>query len=454
MRPATVVAIALAGSALTGAAMAQSTQLGIAACVGLCYVLLALLNLPLAVVLWLPLAALVSVKALNVGPDVAGLMILFGWFGAFAAPYSNLPAIFAQHAPLFLSVGAMVLWMLLSMAWAVSSPVGSDVFVAWLVAGAIVLVVSMTLADRRYVRLATAAVVVGVVVSVGIGLVGGAVEFEPGTFRIVGGSGDPNQLAAGIVPAIVLAIGLGAGSRHVEARVAVVIAVAVLIYGLVATQSRGGMIAAIVAAAAGLVLAKQHRGRVVVLLASVVGLAVVWASVDPVAWQRLLDLDESSGTGRSELWSVAWSMWQDHPFAGVGMQGFIDSAPSYARELGPLEYAEFLTEQPKVAHNTYLQLLAEYGIVGFTLYVGVVATCLSCAGRAAARFARMGDMPMVTLSRALIAALLAALTAAFFISLQTDRLTWVLLALGPALLAAARRQAAPELGLSRHVHNM
>lgn len=79
--------------------------------------------------------------------------------------------------------------------------------------------------------------------------------------------------------------------------------------------------------------------------------------------------------------------------------------------------------------------------MGFALYLSVVMIMLRCAWRAAGRFERLGDTAMASLSRAVIVGVLAMLTAALFISSQTDRRIWVLLAMGPALLAASRRQA-------------
>lgn len=416
--------------------MVQSVQLGVAAVVALCYVPLALLNLRLAIVLWLPSVSLIAVSALDVGPNLGGMMILLAWFGALATRHSRLPALVARHARLLVTLGALVLWVLLSMAWAKQSPVGSEVFFGWLVAGAIVLVISTTLTDRRYLRLAAAAFVVGAVVSVAIGLIGGAVQET--SARVVGGSGDPNFLAAGIVPAIVLAAGLGAGSPRLGVRLAALAAVAVLTIGLAGSESRGGFVAAIVAAVAVLVLAKRDRAWAVALLLCVVGVAIAWFSADPGAWQRLSDFNESNG--RTELWSVALQMWQDHPFAGVGLHAFVDNAAGYVRELGSLKYAEFITEQPKVVHNTYLELLAETGVVGLGLFLGVVAGSLRGAWRAASRFERSGDMAMAALSRSVIAGVVAMLVSSAFISGATDRRLWVLLALGPALLACATHQ--------------
>jgi O-antigen ligase len=444
VHPSVVAVVALAAALAVGTAMAHSPRLGVAATMALCYVPLVLLHLQLGIVLWLPLIFLPAVAALDIGPNAAGMLILFAWLGAFATRYSSVRRLVVEQGRLLAAVGALVLWLLLSMAWALRSPVGSDVFFGWLVAGATVLVISTALTDRRYLRLAAAAFVIGAVISVAIGLVGGAVQTPTNPAqvdapRIVGGSGDPNFLAAGIVPAIVLAFGLGAGTRRLAVRWAVLPAVAFLMIGLVASQSRGGLVAAVVAAAGALVLARRGRASVVMGLLWIIGAAVASYLVDPGAWARLADFGESSG--RSELWSAAWRIWQDHAVVGVGMNNFVDNAGSYVRDLGPLEYAKYLVEQPQQVHNTYLELLAEAGIVGLALYGCVVAGCLGCAWRAARRFERLNDLPMAALSRAVIVGVLAMLTAAFFISSETDQRLWVLLAMGPALLAAARRQS-------------
>jgi hypothetical protein len=443
-----IVAVALAGSVAAGSAMAQSARLGTALAVALCYATLILLNLRLGVLLWIPTVSLLAVTALGVGPNLAACMILFAWFGAFAARHSDMPALVVQHRHVLIAAAALAAWAVLSMAWTFRPRLGSYVFFGWITAVAIMLVISTTLTDRRSIRWAAAAFVAGAVVSVAIGLLGGAVQTPANAtdaVRVVGGSGDPNFLAAGIVPAIALAVALAAG--HPAARVAVLPVVAFLAAGLVASQSRGGMVAALVAAVAALVLARRRRGLVVMGLLWVVGAAAAWYVADPATWQRLFNFSESSG--RSELWSVAWQMWQDHPLAGVGLQGFLDSAGGYARALGELEYAEFITEEPKVVHNSFLELLAETGIVGLALFVAVVTLSLRSAWQAVRRFEAMEDVAMAALSKAVIVSVLASLTAAMFISSQVDRRLWVLLALGPALLAAARRSPGPDVRAGR-----
>jgi O-antigen ligase len=447
--PAAILGAALVGSAVAGTALARSTQLGVAATVALCYVPLVLLDLRVGIVLWLPTVSLIAVPALDVGPNVAGIMILFAWLGAFATQRSSLPRLVSEQRHVLVPTGALVLWVLLSMAWAPHSAVGREIFFGWLVVGAIMLVASTTLTDRRYLEWAAAAFVVGVVFSVAIGVLGGAVKTsgDPSGYlsaRVGGGTGDPNFLAAGIVPAIVLAFALGSGGRRPLVRVLVLATVVFLVLGLVATQSRGGIIAAAVAAIAALVLARRGRVWIVLALLWTVGAAVVWFSGDPVAWQRVSNFGE--GSGRSELWHIGWRMWEDHPVFGVGLNGFRDAAGGYVLHVGPLQFVRDIVEEPKLVHNAYLELLTETGIIGFALYVGVIAVCLRCAWRAAHRFERLGDLRMATLARAVIVALLGILTASFFLSNATDRRTWVLLAMCPALEAASRRERASPHG--------
>lgn len=430
---ALIVLLAVCAAAMAGAAMAEDVQLGIAATAALVFGPLSLINLPVAIVCWLPTVSLIALAALDVGPNLAGIMIGVAWIGSLAGRDSRTKRLILEHRPVLTAMAALVLWMLLSMAWAPTSRFGSELFFGWLVAGAILLIVSTTLTTREYLRLAIAAFIAGSVVSVAVGLLGGAVQEE--SERLVGGSGDPNFLAAGIVPAMVLCFGLAVSTRRASVKLALVAAIGVLTIGLLATGSRGGFIAGIVALVALLALTKRKRALVVSLIALMIGVAGIAISADSAAWERITDFNEN--TGRSELWTVAWQMWQDHPVVGVGFQGFVDHAAGYARELGPLEFSEFLAEEPKFVHNSYLELLAEAGVVGLALFVGVVVACVRRCRSAVLSFEERGDEEMATLARSVIAAIVALLAAGFFISGSTDRRLWVLLALGPAMAACA-----------------
>src|SRR5205807_2193793 len=121
----------------------------------------------------------------------------------------------------------------------------------------------------------------------------------------------------------------------------------------------------------------------------------------------------------------------------VGVGNYQTSAIHYLLKPGALQRDEFIVDTPKVAHNTYLQVLAELGIVGAALFLAIIGFSLLCILRAARIFERLGDAPMELMSRALLVALCGVLAADFFISEEFSKQLWLLLGLGPALLAIA-----------------
>jgi O-antigen ligase len=142
-----------------------------------------------------------------------------------------------------------------------------------------------------------------------------------------------------------------------------------------------------------------------------------------------------------DLWTAGWRMAQDHPVAGVGFNNFREASADYAREPGALEMVEYIVERPHVVHNTYLQLLAENGVIGLVLFGFFVIGCTRAAWLAATRFEERGERSMGALARAVVVASVAMLGAALFLSAAVDQRLWLLLALGPALLAAASRHS-------------
>ena len=96
------------------------------------------------------------------------------------------------------------------------------------------------------------------------------------------------------------------------------------------------------------------------------------------------------------------------------------------------------TSEPKFAHNTYLQMWAELGIVGLMLFLAIVIGLVACTASAARAFHRSGDGRMEALARSLFAAQVGILGMAFFESIALTHQPWLLLATGPPLLALAR----------------
>jgi O-antigen ligase len=131
-------------------------------------------------------------------------------------------------------------------------------------------------------------------------------------------------------------------------------------------------------------------------------------------------------------------MVEAHPVRGIGTGNFAVSSVHYLLRPGTIPNDYLVVDIPQVAHNVYLQLLAETGAIGMALFLGIIAFAISGAIRAARTFRSRGDPQMELVARAVVTAQAGILAADFFISAQYNKQLWILLAMGPALLAVAR----------------
>jgi O-antigen ligase len=444
LSPVLIRAAVLLSAALAGALMAQGAMVAWAVVIGLCYAPLVLLNFPLGLALWLPLLFLEYLPGAGRGSQVAMALIGLAWLGSLASRRTDaLPAVRATRL-LLAGAALLYVWLLVSLLWAPDPGEGWEDVISWTTAIAVFAIVLTTISDPRHVRWLLIAFVAGAFLSLlsGVvenGLSTSATALDTATQqegRLQGGAGDPNILAAGLVPAIVLAAGLGASSSGLLARLSLVIVSILLVAGLAATESRGGLVAAGVTVLAALVFFRRHRPYVIALVVLLIGAASLWFAATPDAWHRITTFDEG-GSGRTDLWRVAGRVIGDHTIVGVGLGNFKSEAGDYVRQPGALEHVRKIAEVPHVAHNTYLQLLSESGVVGLALFLAVALGAIAAAAAAAGRFERSGELRLATESRAVLVAIIAALAASIFLSNGFDRRTWVLLALAPVLLGIA-----------------
>ncbi|HEX8082728.1 MAG TPA: O-antigen ligase family protein [Solirubrobacteraceae bacterium] len=446
-----LVAIAAAGVALfSGLLIAVRPALGVGFVVALAFVPIAFVNLRLALVLCTPIPFIQYLPAVSVGPTFALLVVLAAWLGTGRDRRAAGASALARQGPLVAVLLGLVVWVTVSIALSEDTGRALGEATNWYVAALLFFIFATTLRTGRDARLVVAAFVFGAVLSVSVGLAATGLHpvdsaIETSTFtegRLKGGSSDPNYLAAGIVPAIVLAFGLAAGLRSALSRWAVAVAIMILAVGLAATQSRGGFIALLVAALAGVVLIRRHRLLILSGTAVLCGLVALSLAVTPGAWDRVTKVD-GGGNGRSDLWTVAWRIGQEHPVTGVGISDFATEAHRYVRRPGQLTDAALIVDRPHVAHNTYLQVLTELGLVGLALFLALVAVFLALTWQAARRFVERGETALASLTTALLVAELAWLIALFFISAASDRRMWILFALAVVLRVMSARP--PEL---------
>ena len=260
----------------------------------------------------------------------------------------------------------------------------------------------------------------------------------------LGGAGvDPNILAMTLVGAATMSAGLAAMRRNSNAlRAFAGVSATLCTLAVLGTVSRGGILSLVVVLIAAAVLSGEGRRTGVVALGAAIvisgGLYLV-VIAPPYVRERITQND--GGAGRSDLWKIALRMVQHNPVVGVGAGNFPISSVHYLLRPGTITRSDFIVDNPKVAHNVYLEIPAELGVIGLTLFLAIIGFSLRCGARAARLFRERGDRDMEILARAVMLGAIGMLTANFFISQQFNKPLWLLLAVAPALLALARRQS-------------
>jgi len=168
---------------------------------------------------------------------------------------------------------------------------------------------------------------------------------------------------------------------NLEQRLLWLFSVVLMAVALIFSLSRGGILALGIELAALMLFAKWDRlqsvgsgrlpgqadarstmGNGLMLggaLAAVVVLAL-WIGYEPLS-KRFGTVREGASeysvVTRTEYWRGAWQMFLDHPIAGVGLGAFPTAYPSYG-------HSSAKNERLEQAHNDYLQLLADTGLIG------------------------------------------------------------------------------------------
>lgn len=188
----------------------------------------------------------------------------------------------------------------------------------------------------------------------GSGWAGAEILIENGTPRVryLGIFHDPNDLGILFVSALPLAWYAYKEYRDSALRYFFVIALALIVWALLLTKSRGGLLAL------GFVLMLALWRHFDYFKAGVisVGLAVVGAGLQ--LRKESLGGGDQSSLDRIDGWAIGMDLFQSNPLFGVGYNHFMDYY--------------FLT-----AHNSYVLALAETGLFGYLFWVGFLVTLMS-----------------------------------------------------------------------------
>jgi O-antigen ligase len=257
---------------------------------------------------------------------------------------------------------------------------------------------------------------------------------------VSGFAGDRNTFAIYANVAIVCTYVLYQSSRG-RGRILLSLIMPILFFGLALTFSRTGVLAMMLSLfVVGYWIAREKRiATVLVTLAILVLIAAVlpetfWARVGTIG-PSMEGRRESFGT-RVDLWSMGLQMIRDHPILGVGLGNFATATMRYA-------HGEYLMSR-LVAHNAYMSVVAETGIIGLCLFLALHGMALKSLHRARNVGAILHDPSLKMMSIAAEGSLLAIMFSALSLSSEGLKYLWLFFGLAASLGRIAEQTRVTE----------
>ncbi|MEQ8387124.1 MAG: O-antigen ligase family protein [Alphaproteobacteria bacterium] len=212
---------------------------------------------------------------------------------------------------------------------------------------------------------------------------------------------------------------------------AFLLGLAVLLNGfaLLLTQSRGGFLATLAGVMTfGFVIMRRRQVGLRTWILSLGGLLVAVAFFMQIAGAGLVSRLGQTETGeadsRSEAYALSLEVIRDHPWIGTGLGTYQEVFHRYRdRDMSSL------TPDSDHAHNTYLELWLETGLIGFVLLMSPIVLVTLAVARAAITRRRSYTFPAAALGVAVLVGVHA--LADFSVEMPAVALTFVaLLGLG------------------------
>lgn len=421
-------------------------ELAIIAALGFGFVLIVFANLTTGLVVFTFLTffeLIPGTEGLAFGfTKLAGLILALGWLASLAAKSDARIDLLRAHPGLTAILILFLAWVGISFIWAENPAATFEAFYRLALNAILFLIVYTAVRTPEDAVKVFAAFVIGATALLLYGMATGASSTPYGeAARLSSEAENANELASTLVASLALALGLAFVARRSPVmRLVWLGAAALAMLGIVLTVSRSGLLALGVAIVAAILLSGRYRPKVAVVgvLLGIVAVTYFAVLAPPAARERVTHFE--GGTGREDIWRVAWRMVEAQPVIGVGAGNFEDTSIHYLLVPGTLRRSDFIVDTRKNAHNLYLGILAELGIVGLALLAALILALMACSLRAIRRFKLLGDLQMEILARAHLVAIIGLLASLFFSSDEYKKQLWLLLAMAPALLAIGRSE--------------
>jgi putative inorganic carbon (HCO3(-)) transporter len=254
---------------------------------------------------------------------------------------------------------------------------------------------------------------------------------------------DANDLATYLVTAMPLGAYFLLTGRRAVGRVLAAGALAILTVAFVRTGSRGGFIA-LVAVIVFIVLRYSAISVGRRLSAAVLVTFILLGTASSRYWEQMTtiasdaDYNRTEETGRLQIWGRGIGYMLQHPVLGVGPGNFQTAEGT----LSPLaDRQQFgVGVRWNAAHNTYIQVGAETGVVGLLLFLAMIGGAFVALSQSRLRGLDRADSRerQTQLAQVLTASLIGFVVGAVFLSLAYTEMLYTLIALAAGLQKVAQ----------------
>ena len=435
-------AVTVLAGVVIGMGAVVGPTLALAGSIALVLTALTLFNLTFGVVLITVLTFFETFPTFGGGVTfvkLAGAVVILSWLLLAFNRRSGTRLLLVDQPFFSYAVLLFLAWAAASVLWATDTDAATSYVTRLLLVVLLLFVTYSAVKETRQLRLIVWAFAGGALATVTYGIIAGLSSKGD---RLIGGIANPNDLASVVVPAIVLWAGLAITTRRPGMRVLCITGLAICVIALFLTQSRGGVFGLVVALLVAMFVGGSLRGYAIALCLVVVavGVGFYFSLSSSVERDRLTNITSEGSSGRTDEWRLALRAAGDHPVKGVGLDNFRSVQRQYIPDVNLLQVTTAL-KQP-AAHNLYVQVLAELGIIGTLLEVLVIAGTLVLGLRGVQRLRRAGDWETETLGRALLIAYVSLLALYVFQNGLLKKEFWLITGLVLTLGALADRAEA------------
>lgn len=280
----------------------------------------------------------------------------------------------------------------------------------------------------------------------------GTIYEESSDARAAGPLGDANFYGQILVLVLPLAMAVAWTSGRRRWKLAWLATAAIIGLGVLATYSRGAMLG--VALMTGIALWALHipLTRVALGMAVVVVLLILapgnvgrrFTTIEMLfPKEEAYTPPEASFERRKLVTATAARMWDDHLVAGVGTGNYITFFDKYANVAGSAAEQFYRSGDPQNAHSLYLEIGAETGAIGLTVFAAVVLVAYAQLRRARRDLRKRGD-PNAHMALALMIATAGYLITSMFLHGGFQRYFYLLMAFAAAVTRIAAEPPEPE----------